>query len=489
LAGMLGRKVVISSATIPPDLAEGYFNTYKAGWSIFAKMRSKKIEVGCAWVDEFKTQIKTIECTQDRAAIAVYQKIHSDYVKNRVYSLSKEVVKRKAEIIPLSLSDTSDEKSTRKQFFQTIRQTIIKLHRHHETTDDQSRKRISFGVVRLANISPCIELTRYLLRTTWPEDIEIRTMAYHSQQVLIMRSEQEKHLDAVLKRKHGKQAAFDVPVIRAHLKKIKAQNVIFILVATPVEEIGRDHDFDWAVVEPSSYRSFIQLAGRILRHQTLQEDIANPNMAILQYNLKGALNQPIAFTRPGYENKELTLVTKNLKELIDEDEIGKCLDASPRINRNKDLNPEKNLADLEHETIHQLLTSYENQTPDSMQAWLTSYWWLTAMPQYLVKFRESSPTQRLFLVPTDVGLKFVKKDTYGNRTEPRELIYNIKHDENLSDIKPERLWIKRDYLQFLKGVCRTNLENTAMIYGELNVPLYNENDQFTYSSQLGLTRN
>ena len=26
LAGMLGRKVMISSATIPPSLAEGYFN-------------------------------------------------------------------------------------------------------------------------------------------------------------------------------------------------------------------------------------------------------------------------------------------------------------------------------------------------------------------------------------------------------------------------------------------------------------------------------
>ena len=31
LAGMLGRKVMISSATIPPDLAEGYFNAYRAG--------------------------------------------------------------------------------------------------------------------------------------------------------------------------------------------------------------------------------------------------------------------------------------------------------------------------------------------------------------------------------------------------------------------------------------------------------------------------
>ncbi len=31
LAGMLGRQVMISSATIPPSMAEGYFNTYREG--------------------------------------------------------------------------------------------------------------------------------------------------------------------------------------------------------------------------------------------------------------------------------------------------------------------------------------------------------------------------------------------------------------------------------------------------------------------------
>jgi CRISPR-associated endonuclease/helicase Cas3 len=40
---MLGRKVMISSATIAPDLALGFFNAYQAGWHIFAKMRSKNL--------------------------------------------------------------------------------------------------------------------------------------------------------------------------------------------------------------------------------------------------------------------------------------------------------------------------------------------------------------------------------------------------------------------------------------------------------------
>jgi CRISPR-associated endonuclease/helicase Cas3 len=76
-------------------------------------------------------------------------------------------------------------------------------------------------------------------------------------------------------------------VIRQHLDSTEHEHVVFILVATPVEEVGRDHDFDWAIVEPSSYRSIIQLAGRVLRHRKLEQDIQKPNIALMQYNLKG----------------------------------------------------------------------------------------------------------------------------------------------------------------------------------------------------------
>ncbi|RYW82972.1 type I-F CRISPR-associated helicase Cas3, partial [Legionella pneumophila] len=114
---------------------------------------------------------------------------------------------------------------------------------------------------------------RYLLTYDWPEHSEARIMAYHSRQVLLLRHEQEKHLDKVLKRKEKrgeKPQAFYDQTIRRHLDTIAAnrpdvKNLLFILVATPVEEVGRDHDFDWAVIEPSSYRSIIQLAGRVMR--------------------------------------------------------------------------------------------------------------------------------------------------------------------------------------------------------------------------------
>jgi len=60
LAGMLGRKVMISSATIPPALAEGFFNAYQEGWTLHSHFKQAYPHIACAWVDEFGTYIQKI---------------------------------------------------------------------------------------------------------------------------------------------------------------------------------------------------------------------------------------------------------------------------------------------------------------------------------------------------------------------------------------------------------------------------------------------
>jgi CRISPR-associated endonuclease/helicase Cas3 len=305
----------------------------------------------------------------------------------------------------------------------------------------------------------------------------------------MMRSAQEQHLDQVLTRKQGKQASLDHPVIRSHLNQIDANHVIFILLATPVEEVGRDHDFDWAVVEPSSYRSFIQLAGRVLRHQELTEDICSPNISLLQTNRKGLLGKQIAFNRPGYESGELMLNTHDLKQLLDTNAIATRLDADPRIQRNTVLQPHDKLADLEHEAIHRLLTSYDQQGANTMQDWLTGYWWLTGEPQRQIRFRQSMPQQTLYLVLLDGKWIFCEKDGDGSPI-PIEKIDGIEHEENLTERQLERLWLKRDYQALLEAMNKSTLERAALVYGEINITQYeNEaNPEFAYSAQLGMTR-
>ena len=80
-----------------------------------------------------------------------------------------------------------------------------------------------------------------------------------------MRHTQEAYLDKILKRKNGNSHILNDPIIRQHIDNSQVKNITFVLITTPVEEVGRDHDFDWAVIEPSSYRSFIQLAGRVFK--------------------------------------------------------------------------------------------------------------------------------------------------------------------------------------------------------------------------------
>jgi CRISPR-associated endonuclease/helicase Cas3 len=489
LAGMLGRKVMISSATIPPDLAEGYYYAYQAGWSQFATMRQQSKRVGCAWIDDFTTQVITLEGQQDTSAMADYQIAHQKFVTKRNQQLQKQTAKRKAAIVDCSPEQALTHENIEDYFANVIQAAIIEKHQQNHLVDDITGKQVSFGVVRVANIKPCIALTKKLLNATWSEDIEIRAMAYHSQQVLIMRNEQEKHLDSVLKRtRSNPEHTLNNPQIRAHLNAISTKNVIFILVATPVEEVGRDHDFDWAVVEPSSYRSFIQLAGRVMRHRELNTEFAASNMALLQYNLKGLKNEKIAFNRPGYESENNPLYTHDLKQLLDVESIAKQLDASARITKPDTLQPQHKLVDLEHDSIHKLLTVYDKKGPESLSGWISSCWWLTGEPQQYIQFRKSAPQLTLFLIPENDSFKFKEKDKWGEWIS-KENAYGIKHNEELTALEKQRLWLLRDYQILLENSPKPNLEQAAQAYGEANFPQYHKdinNLHFSYSSQFGL---
>ena len=468
LAGMLGRKVMISSATIPPDLAEGYFNAYQSGWDIFAKMRGKQASVGCAWIDEFKTKVSTINNKES------YKNAHDKFIDKRIANLEKQSVKRKANIAPCS---TKPE-----DYFEAIKQAVLVKHKHHNFPDSKTNKTVSIGVVRMANINPCVALTRYLLENNLAEDTEIKAMAYHSRQVLLMRHEQEKYLDKILKRHKSDDHILKDDVIRSHIDNAKAKNIIFVLVATPVEEVGRDHDFDWAVIEPSSYRSFIQMAGRVLRHR--DKEVTEPNIAIMKYNFRALKTggNKIAFKWPGYQNHIDDLKTYDLDKLVNTKELAKNLDASNRIKQTNS----SDLATLEHKVIHELLTNYESKGPESMQGWLDSYWWLTGLPQQYVKFREGSQDLTVFLT---VDETFLEKGDRGQSPVPV-----AKDSVRFDTGELQNLWIDRDYKALLKkqsNKLNLDIENAELIYGEINLPIYGKPlkpNQFVYHEQLGLTK-
>lgn len=512
LAGMLGRKVMISSATIPPDLALGLYNAYRQGWAVFAASRDRVSSINCVYVDEFSADVQMVGC-EDPDLVA-YEAFQQSFVSKRADKLKQQISRRKADIIQCI---KLNEQPLDKQYFNTVKQTVLAKHLLHNTLEPESQIWVSFGVVRVANIQPCVELTQYLLGCDWPADTEVRCMAYHSQQVMLLRHEQEKHLDEVLKRKEKPgelPIAFAHPVIREHLSVCTAKNLIFILVATPVEEVGRDHDFDWAVIEPSSFRSIIQMAGRVRRHRDGQ--ILEPNIGLLQYNIKGFRGgEERVFNYPGYETDKATqLVTHDLCDLVDEKSLLQSVNAIVRIQKRATLEPHNNLADLEHYATAKTLGTDQigkpqqtnisrqdrhnsrnrrNSSPQSfwsehLHGHIHGYWWLTALPQYFKRFRKSEPTVQIYLVKKERGIEFCLREEQGG-LHPIERTLNIEHVP-LAPAQQQKLWLQRDYSQLVR-LYSPNAEKefaTSVRYGEISFIYREGNQQYSYNDQLGLVK-
>ncbi|MGL5757910.1 type I-F CRISPR-associated helicase Cas3f [Plesiomonas sp.] len=512
LAGMLGRKVMISSATIPPDLALGLYNAYRQGWAVFAASRDRVSSINCVYADEFSTDVQMVGC--DDPDLVAYEAFQQSFVSKRADKLKQQISRRKADIIQCI---KQNDQLLDKQYFEIVKQAVLAKHQLHNTLEPESQIRVSFGVVRVANIQPCVELTQYLLSCEWPADTQVRCMAYHSQQVLLLRHEQEKHLDQVLKRKEKAgelPIAFAHPVIREHLTACKAKNLIFILVATPVEEVGRDHDFDWAVIEPSSFRSIIQMAGRVRRHR--DGEIQKPNIGLLQYNIKGFKGrEERVFNYPGYETDKATqLVTHDLCDLVDEKSLLQSVNAIVRIQKRATLEPHNNLADLEHYATAKTLGTDQigkpqqtnisrqdrynsrnrrNSLPPScwsehLHGHIQGYWWLTALPQYFKRFRKSEPTVQIYLVKKERGIEFCLREEQGG-LHPIERTLNIEHVP-LAPAQQQKLWLQRDYSQLVSLYSPSPEQEfvTSVRYGEISFIYREGNQQYSYNDQLGLVR-
>ncbi|MBC5851025.1 type I-F CRISPR-associated helicase Cas3f [Vibrio metschnikovii] len=509
LAAMLGRKVMISSATIPPDLALGLYNAYRQGWAVFAASRDRVSTINCVYVDEFSTDTQMVGC--DDPDLAVYEAFQQRFVAKRVDKLKQQISRRKAEIIPCI---KQGEQPLEEEYFEIVKQAVLTKHQHHNTIEPESQTRVSFGVVRVANIQPCVELTQYLLSCDWPADTEVRCMAYHSQQVLLLRHEQEKHLDEVLKRKEkaGKlPRTFAHPVIREHLTACQAKNLIFILVATPVEEVGRDHDFDWAVIEPSSFRSIIQMAGRVRRHR--DGEVLEPNIGLLQYNIKGFKGKDErVFNHPGYETDSSTqLATHDLSELVDEKSLLQAVNAIVRIQKRAVLEPRNNLADLEHFATAKTLGTDQISKPqqantsrqdrynrnrrsrspqscwhEHLHGHIHGYWWLTALPQYFKRFRKSEPTVQIYLVKKERSIEFCLRE---EGMPSIDEVLNIKHLP-LPPMQQQKLWLQRDYSELVSLYSPSAEQefDTSVRYGEISFIYREGNQQYSYNDQLGLVR-
>ena len=368
-AGLLGSRVLLSSATLPPALVEGLFLAYRAGRSVYQRHRSERpsepVNICCLWIDEFH------QATQGCADGAAFREAHTRYVHKRVAKLQQAEVRRLAQIAPLPENwHSMEEAQRRKDFARLVLEQAWQLHQHphNHSTDTASGKRVSLGLIRMANIAPLydVALAMYAPDALPPElqgQVRIHLCVYHSQFPLLLRSAIEQQLDTLLNRRGARvdhDPALHRPALRALIDSHPEPHHLFIVLGSPVTEVGRDHDYDWAVVEPSSMRSLIQLAGRVRRHRP--GAVGGVNMVVLDSNLRHyKMPDKPAYEKPGFETEHapFQLKSHHLHDLLAR-AIGTnaawAVDAQPRIALPADkLLPSRRWTDLEHARMHDSL--------------------------------------------------------------------------------------------------------------------------------------
>ncbi|MBK6869637.1 MAG: type I-F CRISPR-associated helicase Cas3 [Burkholderiales bacterium] len=418
-AGLLGSRVLLSSATLPPALVEGLFLAYHAGRAVYQQHRSERpsepVNICCLWLDEFH------QVAYDCAGGAAFREAHTQYVQKRVAKLAQAEVRRLAQIA--RLPDTwygMQESELREDFARLVLEQAWQLHQrpYNHSIDPASGKCVSLGLIRMANIAPLFDvaLAMYALGAPAP-DVRVHLCVYHSQFPLLLRSAIEQQLDTLLNRRGDSDPVLQHPALRALIDAHPERHHLFIVLGSPVTEVGRDHDYDWAVVEPSSMRSFIQLAGRLRRHRPGK--VEGVNMVLLDSNLRHYEDRgDAAFHRPGFEmaHPPFRLKSHHLHHLMAREMQRTefwAVDARPRITLTPDkLFPGRYLADLEHARMHDsMLPRVEGAHVVKRNA--TLHWhepqpvqprslWLTGLlPQYQ-RFRDDSlPREDVVFLPDE----------------------------------------------------------------------------------------
>lgn len=515
-AGLLGARVLLSSATLPPALVQGLFEAYRNGRQHFQRNRGEPVgssdtapDICCAWFDEFN------QSQADCADARTFATAHQAFAIKRHERLAKAQVRRRCELLPLNLGTNREQQPT--QFAKLALNAALALHTQHHSVDHHSGRRVSFGLMRMANIEPLVDVALALYRLGAPAGVRVHLCAYHSQFPLLIRSNIERQLDQALNRREPK-AVFDLPDIRQRLDAHDESDHLFIVLGSPVTEVGRDHDYDWAVVEPSSMRSLIQLAGRIRRHR--DGECQSPNLLVFDTNLRH-FRAPgeAAFCRPGFETNDFRLDQHFLTQLLSADER-EVIDARPRIVTPAQLQPRTRLVDLEHARIRQTMlvqaASAAPVTPGvrqrgsattaTAQGLNATSWWhlppadalLTAVLLQQQRFRlDIMKRVDLLLRPTDDGddyeLVQLIKMPGSRRGETQFVVVDTSQHHRIPNTDVEGMgiepWGQTDYLSALSELADEldiPLAACAHRFGTVTLPV-NDNG-WRFHPSLGFTK-
>ncbi|MBN2212473.1 MAG: type I-F CRISPR-associated helicase Cas3 [Sedimentisphaerales bacterium] len=485
-AGVSGSRVLLSSATLPPALVFALFQAYQAGWSEYAKANQENWsgEILCAWFDE-----KNICHDEQVKEFSDFQATHEKLINKRKNYLQTLPPKRIADIIDIS---ENNGKSIIDNMADTIHAGALRLHQNHCLTNGE--KTLSIGLVRMANINPLVAIAKALLAKVPSEDTCIHYCVYHSRYPLAIRAAIEQRLDSLLYRK-DEQAIWQQPEIQQALQKHpEAKHHIFIVLASPVAEVGRNHDYDWAIVEPSSMRSIIQLAGRVLRHRNKTPE--KSNVLLLNKNYKALCKKRICFERPGFESSGLIMEKHDLHDILDEEQFQK-ITAIHRIHLPKDYRKNnkhlENLALFEQRALaKQLFGDKDPKSGELLDGEKPANLWWKNQPHWCgevqrqQRFRDSKKDEAYYLwLENEFSKpKWRWKNEHVSPPEFAEPPIEIKMDERDYHEKGNYFWFEQDALAIYQQLASDfgwALKEISNRFGEVRLIEYEKAEAAGYN--------
>jgi len=296
LAGLFGRRVILSSATTMPEIFAPLFEAYQKGWQSYSALAGIRNQVDVLFSADC---VPTERHIVNSCAPAI--EAYTEFANRVAQALRQKLILRRGSILPI---DETKYKDLRR----ALCPVIWRLHKDNSVVT-ASGKHVSAGLIRMAHTQEALDFAVKLAGAhdkyrNLPEKTYVKVILYHSAMPLAVRNHIERILDNCLVRKAGGDRFLESSFV-ADVEKSDCQYGMLIVVATPVEEVGRDHDFDWAIIEPSSTRSIAQCAGRVRRHRrshALEED--KTNIAVLSHPLMSFRNSgdTIAYRYPGFES-------------------------------------------------------------------------------------------------------------------------------------------------------------------------------------------
>ncbi|MGR6034576.1 MAG: helicase [Candidatus Nitrosoglobus sp.] len=324
VVGFNGRKLLLSSATLPPATARAFYRAYQTGFNRWQQLQGiEPSPICCGWFSHHAAHIKLTSIADN----ATFAKQHSQFINTLLDTLQQQPVRRRlsADLVPIvENAETA---------YRNVMQSCWELHQQWANCDPVTGVRYSIGCVRWSNVAHTRGFADYWLNklVNLDKEVQVKLICYHAKHLPLIRHRIEQILNALLTRK-GNQQPHNHPTLRVHLENCQQQGktqLLVIVSTSPISEVGRDHDYDWGIVEPNSYWSLIQMAGRIWRHRRHLAAF-QPNMRIMSQTMRGLNNKPMRFTQPGPESNGFALYSDNATELdqvFDLDSLQKRIDA------------------------------------------------------------------------------------------------------------------------------------------------------------------